>query len=321
MITVHDFKAFESIMEYLDAVPFNVTPRQLYSALALYNRTIGGGGTEASADDYDQQVYRHFLRLGKNTCYEQERLARALHDCGIEQALNDFLNGYDRRCVVGVMGGHGMLRTDAVYREIVLLGKTLTEQHSLMVTGGGPGAMEATHLGAWMAGRTLQEVDQALAMLAVAPTFKHAQWLPSALQVMARFPQTRYESLGIPTWLYGHEPSTPFATRIAKFFDNSIREDTVLTIAYGGIVYTPGSAGTMQEIFQDAVQNHYLSFGIASPMVFLGRQFWQREMPVYPFLQQMVAEGKYKNLILSITDTASQAADQVLGWRAVQRPC
>ena len=66
--------------------------------------------------------------------------------------------------------------------------------------------------------------------------------------------QTKYVSLGIPTWLYGHEPSTPFATHIAKYFVNSVREDTILTVAYGGIIFTPGSAGTLQEIFQEAVQ-------------------------------------------------------------------
>ena len=109
-------------------------------------------------------------------------------------------------------------------------------------------------------------------------------------------------SLGIPTWLYGHEPSTPFATHIAKFFENSVREDSILTLAYGGLIYTPGSAGTMQEIFQEAVQNHYLSFGFASPMVFMGKQFWTEELPVYPLLEQLMNSGKYKNLLLTITD-------------------
>ena len=123
---------------------------------------------------------------------------------------------------------------------------------------------------------------------------------------MRRFPQSEFVSLGVPTWLYGHEPSTPFATHIAKFFENSLREDSILTMAFGGIIFTPGSAGTMQEIFQDAVQNHYLSFGISSPMVFMGEKYWTEEMPVYPLLQQLMAAGKYKNLLLSITDDTEQ---------------
>lgn len=64
----------------------------------------------------------------------------------------------------------------------------------------------------------------------------------------------------------------------------------------------PGSAGTMQEIFQDAMQNHYLSFGFSSPMIFLGSKFWREEVPVYPLLKGLTATGKYKNLYLTLTD-------------------
>ena len=40
----------------------------------------------------------------------------------------------------------------------------------------------------------------------------------------------------------------------------------LLAIAKHGVIYAPGSAGTIQEIFQDAAQNHYSSFGPPSPM-------------------------------------------------------
>ena len=176
--------------------------------------------------------------------------------------------------------------------------------------------MEATHLGAWMAGRTDEEAQEAIQMLASdAVSFKDWKWVSSAMEVMRRYPQTKYVSLGIPTWLYGHEPSTPFATHIAKYFVNSVREDTILTVAFGGIIYTPGSAGTMQEIFQDAVQNHYLSFGYASPMIFLGTEFWTKEMPVYPFLEELVALGKYKNLQLTLTDDFDVIVEKLVEFK------
>ena len=120
--------------------------------------------------------------------------------------------------------------------------------------------------------------------------------------------------MGIPTWLYGHEPSTPFATHIAKFFENSVREDNILTLAYGGLVYTPGSAGTVQEIFQEAVQNHYLSLGFASPMIFLGEQYWTNEMPVFPLLEQLMATGKYQNLHLALTDEIEDIIQRLVGF-------
>ena len=172
--------------------------------------------------------------------------------------------------------------------------------------------MEATHLGAWLAGYDDDVVEDALQIMSVAPKFDVPGWLSTAFEVIRKYPQTQFVSLGIPTWLYGHEPSTPFATHIAKFFENSVRENLVLTLPFGGIIYTPGSAGTMQEVFQDAVQNHYLSFGFSSPMIFLGTKFWTEEMPVYPLLLQLMEKGKYKNLGLALTDE-SDAVMQKLG--------
>ena len=200
------------------------------------------------------------------------------------------------------MGGHGLSRTDRAYSQIAILSKRLTEKGFLMISGGGPGAMEATHLGAWMAGRNEIELMDALHIMSTAPKFTDEGWLETAWRVHDRFPQKDYCSLGIPTWLYGHEPSTPLATHIAKYFENSIREDGILTLAKGGILYSPGSAGTLQEIFQEAVQNHYLSFGYSSPMIFLGTEFWTKEVPVWPFIMDLTERGVYKNLILCLTD-------------------
>ncbi len=313
MISNAEFFAQRNLVDYLREVPFNVTPPGLYCSPSLYGEMMKDCQCKCC---YDMEVYQHFLSKGKHTDDEMEMLARALHDFAIGHYLDEFLNGYDPRQVVGVMGGHGVLRTSAEYRQVVELSKELTERDTLMVTGGGPGVMEATHLGAWMAGRPMAEVDEALKILSEAPGFKDEGWLQTAFEVIRRYPQERYHSLGIPTWLYGHEPSAAFATDIAKYFDNSIRENTILTVAFGGIVFTPGSAGTMQEVFQEAVQNHYLSFGYASPMVFLGRKFWTEDIPVYPFLEQMMQEGRYKNLQLKLTDSSHEVVEELLRFRS-----
>ena len=239
----------------------------------------------------------------------KEQLARTLHDYRIHVGIRDFMAHHDSYRCIGIMGGHALQRTDKMFRKVASLSKCLTENGYYMISGGGPGAMEATHLGAWMAGRTENELDAALAILRSTPSFKDEGWLSTAFRVMQTYPQQKYVSLGIPTWLYGHEPSTPFATHIAKFFENSIREDSILTLAFGGIVYTPGSAGTMQEIFQDAVQNHYLSFGFSSPMIFLDKQFWTEEMPVYQLLESLEEKGMYKNLRLGLTDDIEEVVE------------
>lgn len=314
MITIPDYRALETMEDYMREVPYDVTRQKLYSVHSLY-KGFDPKDSSSFARCYDSQVYQNYLKHGKKASTELERLARSLHDFGIEQALDRFLQGFDQYKMVGVMGGHGLLRTDPMYREIVLIARELTMRESLMITGGGPGAMEATHLGAWLAGRTDEEVDDALYTLSFAPSFSDEGWLESAFEVMEKYPQKHYKSLGIPTWLYGHEPSTPFATHIAKFFDNSIREATILHIAYGGIIFTPGSAGTLQEIFQDAVENHYLSYGVSSPMVFLGRAFWDEDVPIYPFLEDMMEKGRYKNLRLTLTDEAEEAIGALLEFR------
>ena len=174
--------------------------------------------------------------------------------------------------------------------------------------------MEATHFGAWTAGRKPEEVEDALGILSVAPTFRDEGWLRTAFEVRRTYPQDKYRSLGIPTWFYGHEPATPFATDIAKYFMNSVREDILLSAAKGGIIYSTGSAGTIQEIFQDAAQNHYQTLGYPSPMVFLGKDFYTKEVPVYPLLEDLLAKGKYNSLILSITDDADEAIESILSF-------
>jgi Predicted Rossmann fold nucleotide-binding protein len=295
---------------------YNVFPRRLYTPEKLYAGYVPGQ-PETFATCYDTMVYDRYRFRGVMSSNVKITLARSLHDHFITKAMHTFLEGWDERCVVGVMGGHSLLRTDPMFRQIAHVSKRLTEEGTLMVTGGGPGAMEATHLGAWMAGRWMEQLDEAVDTLATAaPSYRDEGWLDSAFAIRERYPQERYVSLGVPTWLYGHEPSTPFATHIAKYFTNAIREDEILTIPMGGIIYTPGSAGTMQEIFQDAVQNHYLSLGYGSPMVFLGREFWTDEMPVYPLLTRLMETGRYKNLRLTLTDSSDEVIRTLRAFRS-----
>lgn len=299
--------------------PFSTYPKQLYTSEQLYK---GYDFHDESTFEtcYDTVVYRHFINFGKERGKDvRETLARAFHDHFITYAMNHFLDQYDEKMVVGIMGGHAKRRDDPSYRQIVFLSKKLTEMGRLMVTGGGPGAMEATHLGAWMAGRTEAETNEAVDMLMPSPTFQDEGWLRRAFEVMERFPrQGECRSLAIPTWYYGHEPTTPFATDIAKYFDNSVREDGIVTIAKGGIIYTPGSAGTMQEIFQDATQNHYESLGYASPMIFMGKDYFTNQLPAYAFLKDLSDRGIYKNMLLTLSDDNDEIIEALVRFKEAE---
>ena len=103
-----------------------------------------------------------------------------------------------------------------------------------------------------------------------------------------------------------------FSTHVAKYFSNSLREDGLLAIAHHGVVYAPGSAGTIQEIFMDAAQNHYHTIKrpgpqgdkalVISPMVFLGRDYWTLDRPVYPLLRVLAFGRKYHDQIGAADD-------------------
>lgn len=297
-------------------VPYNIYPNRLYDRFDLYGE-YELGKPETYEQTFDKIVYNHFIKTGKEADSIKETLARRLHDHSITDALYNFLEQYDEKKVVAVMGGHSLARNTADYKMVVKLSKQLTETGYLMTSGGGPGAMEATHVGAWFAGRSSDDLKNAFKILDTAPIYKDKRWMDTAMQVIENYPNSEeYESLGIPTWLYGHEPPTPFASKIAKYFANSVREDGLLTIAKGGIIFSPGSAGTIQEVFQEITQNHYLSFGYAGPMIFLNKKFWTEETPVYTYIQDLVEKGKLKNLILSVCDTIDEIKNELKKFKA-----
>ena len=253
----------------------------------------------------DGQIYRHAQthRQVSNPPV-LEAMAQRLHDHAIDNALGDLLIG---RQVVAIMGGHSMRRDDSAFRAVAEIARGLTRAGRFVATGGGPGAMEAGNLGAWLAPCADQALDDALTILAPAPTYRDPGYVRAALEARNANPSGT-ESLAIPTWFYGHEPTNPFATHIAKYFANSIREDGLLAIAHHGVVYAPGSAGTIQEVFMDACQNHYATFGAISPMVFFGREFWTETKPVFPLLQSLAADQAYGQLLAIEDDSNSVVA-------------
>jgi predicted Rossmann-fold nucleotide-binding protein len=284
------------------------------------------------ARTYDAVVYCTARREGLRTPVTDESAqARALHDHHITRALARVIAG---RQVVAFMGGHRLARTSAGYRMVAEIARRLTQAGRLVVSGGGPGAMEAAHLGARLAPWPDPDLEAALAVLGDEPEFPHLgadelvdaggelthdalvrlhRWQAPAFAVATRWPATAGgESIGIPTWLYGHEPPTPLATGIAKYFENSIREDGLLAIAKAGVIFAEGSAGTLQEVFQDAAQNHYRSVDdTRSPMVFLDLdEFWTVRRPVRLLLEGLFDDETEK--LLSFVTTVDEAVAAIV---------
>ena len=292
------------VFPVIDGLPFRSFRGDLYDVAELY-----AGYEPGDHQSYEITPDARSYRQHKSTVASLHvvgTLAERIHDHAVDNALHQHLARVGPESVVAIMGGHGLARTDDAYIQVAQLGRALTDAGFYVATGGGPGAMEAANLGAWMAPHPPEALDQALSVLASASAFEPVgEWLDTAFEVRARWPQAEPglgSSLGVPTWHYGHEPPNVFATEIATYFANSIREDGLLAIALAGVIFAPGSAGTIQEVFQDAAQNHYESFGKVSPMVFLDIEYWTSVKPIYPVLQYLAADKPYGDVLTAFDD-------------------
>ncbi|MEU4168212.1 Rossmann fold nucleotide-binding protein [Streptomyces sp. NPDC026665] len=227
-------------------------------------------------------------------------MVRAVHDDSISDALDELLTGVR---VVGVMGGHAMARGTEEFAGAARLGRTLTRSGLMVATGGGPGAMEAANLGAYAAPFDDDMLDEALRMLAAVPSFTPSvtDWARAAFAVRERWPSGG-ASVGIPTWFYGHEPPNAFAAHIAKYFANATREDGLLARSNAGVVFLPGAAGTVQEIFDNATPNYYGSRGEPTPMVLVDRTHWTERFPAWALLTSLARERAMESRIALVED-------------------
>ncbi len=263
----------------LPNLPFDPYRSSVYAPEELY-----AGLENGYAATVDAAVYRWWgqARLLRELGGE---LAMTLHDHAIVDALEEL----PLQSPVGVMGGHRLVRGSHAYTEAARLGRELAERGHTVLTGGGPGAMEAAALGAALLG-PVSELDQALAALAAHPSFDPDTdgWARAAFGVRERH-DLGGPSIGIPTWLYGHEPSNVFSLGIAKLFSNAIREDILLRLSDGGLVCLPGAAGTVQEIFQALTPRYYASDTTIPPLILLGVEHWTQVLPAWPLVEALAA--------------------------------
>lgn len=309
-------------------ISFEIHKSKLYSVEELF-KGFDINNEEGYKLTYDYKVYEEYVLNGmENPNSIKTSLTRRLHDHSITDALYEIIEG---KKVVAIMGGHSMERQDKYYLKVAKISRLLTQKGFLMISGGGPGAMEATHLGAYFACRTEEELTQAVNEIKIRPInsppkqeYKDKDWLHRAWKVMKKYPipsgkEKESMSVGIPTWLYGHEPPAPFATHIAKYFANSVREDGLLAIAKHGVIFAPGSAGTTQEIFQDAAQNHYAPYNkqkfkkFVSPMILFGIERWTVERPLWDFLR-IAASGRKYGELLHLTESEDEVVEKILKY-------
>ncbi|GHB76849.1 hypothetical protein GCM10010347_54060 [Streptomyces cirratus] len=278
-------------------LPFNPYRSLLYTADELF-----AGLPQGYEATPDAQAYAWFQET-KSDGDVLSSMLRSIHDDAVSDALDEHLAGAR---VVGVMGGHAMARGAADYGGAAELGRTLARSGLTVATGGGPGAMEAANLGAYLAPAPDDILPQALELLAKAPSFvpSVSDWARAAFAVRELWPAGG-DSVGIPTWFYGHEPPNAFAGHIAKYFANATREDGLLARSNAGVVFLPGAAGTVQEIFDNATPNYYSSRGEPTPMVLVDRRHWTEQLPAWPLLRAL-ARGRAMESKIALVESVAE---------------
>ncbi|MFE6103247.1 LOG family protein [Streptomyces laurentii] len=282
-------------------LPFDPYRTRLYGPAELYE----GIAAHPYEETPDALTYAWFQReRGSGDIFSS--ILRSLHDDAISDSLDACLSGAR---VVGVMGGHRMARGGAEYAGAARLGRALTRAGLTVATGGGPGAMEAANLGAYTAPFKDGVLDEALDVLSAAPSFTPSvtDWARAAFAVRARWPRGGH-SVGIPTWFYGHEPPNAFASQVAKYFANATREDGLLARSTAGVVFLPGAAGTVQEIFDNATPNYYASRGEPTPMVLVNRAHWTDRLPAWPLLRTLAAD-RAMAVRIALVDSIDEAPE------------
>ncbi len=289
--------------------PFRIYPPHLYT----YDELVGGG-IDAAVQDYVERSSGHTGDPDPDRPIEA--IAQRLHDTAMSDAIWELVLPEDDapRRMVGVMGGHATRRDAEIYRRIVEVAYGLTEAGFTIATGGGPGIMEAGNLGAFLTcSGDSRSIDPAIEQLSAAPTVHDPEY-ESRAEAVHRLHADRPGgiSLAIPTWLYDHEPVGRFASHIAKYFANSIREDGLLRVAGAGILFAPGGAGTVQEVFQDLAVNTYSEPARRAPMVFFGREHF-RSSGVHEVVVRMAAaaDPPFDELV-AITDDVGEAVERIV---------
>jgi predicted Rossmann-fold nucleotide-binding protein len=300
--------------------PYSPSRDSLYTVDEL----MAGYESDAPMQSLDARLAAHVKACGVPPADVEEAIAQVVHDQGVDQAMRAYVTAAvaEGRHIVGVMGGASTPRDAPAYRLAAATAKAVSEAGFLVATGGGLGIMEAGNLGAYFAGRPDDELDAAIDDLKRCPVYRgnEGQYFDTARLITAG-QSAGAPSLAVATWRYDEEPISQFATDIAKLFQNSVREDGLLSIADAGVAYFEGGFGTLREIFQDLAQNASAEPARQMGMVFVDTAAYGG--PGSPFhLARSRANGAAPPFddLITLADSAEAVVDAIMAARGRFHP-
>jgi len=190
----------------------------------------------------------------------------------IFRIMAEFVDGYqflaELKKEVTILGSARLPENNKYYKEAERLGYLLGKNGFTVITGGGPGIMEAGNKGAYESGG---------------------------------------ESVGLNIQLPFEQRINSYVKKATAFYYFFTRK-VMLTSPANAFIFFPGGFGTLDEFFE-VVDNMELGFMPRSPIVMVGKDFWQ---PIVNFIKEKslkevgsVKESEIKDW--QVVDTAEEA--------------
>jgi hypothetical protein len=279
--TVEDYlrRSGALLFPQLPDLPFDPYRAEPYDALELY-----GDRDYASSLDATIYAWSHAQPIGSLAA----ALSTTLHDHSVTDALDDVTSELEPRNIVGIMGGHDLSRTDDMYRAAAELGASLTRAGRTVLTGGGPGAMEAANLGAYLNGWPAS-LDEALTIMKPAPSYRPSidAWAESAFPGSDPLADQRRRS----------QPQHPDLVLRPRANQRLRHRDRQVFLQRAARRH---SADTENFYAADAT--------LIAALILVGRQYWTETYPAWPLLRRLGADRPMGESIHCV-DSVKEATD------------
>ena len=284
-------------------VPFDPYRARLYTPEELYDGLDGD-----YADTLDARVYAWSRHTGHDL---SALVAQSLHDAAVDDALEEWTRG---RRLVGVMGGHALARGARGYADAARLGRSLARAGLTVATGGGPGAMEAANLGAYLSGHDDDALDEALDLLAAVPVLRAVRGR------LGRGRRSTYDGGGrrAPSRWACRRGSTGTSRRTRSRAPSRSTSRTpsartcCCTCAGPAWCSCPGAAAPCRRCSRTPARTTTRPTATWRRWCSWAREYWTEELPAWPLLRRL-AEGRamadHVHLVDDLDEVAGLLAD------------